>query len=55
MEIKDNVVSMIDYRIKLLQRESREREAARQALFMQQHSDDDIFDNDNEFEFNDED
>lgn len=55
METKDNVVSLFEYKRKKQRIKEAGLEQMRYVLFMQQHSDDDSFINDNEFEFSDSD
>jgi len=55
MEIKDNVISLFEYKINKQRIKDDEIENMRYALFMQQHVDDDTFTNENEFEFSDSD
>jgi len=52
MHIKDNVISFFEYKLNKKRIKGEEIENMREALFIQQHSDDDTFTNENEFEFN---
>lgn len=53
METKDNVINLNDYKRNRQKAKEDELEQTRYALFMQQHSDDDTFENHNEFTFTD--
>ena len=50
MEIKNNVVSLFEYKLSKQKIRDEEKESLRYALFIQQHSDDDTLDDINEFE-----
>lgn len=55
MDTKNNVISLFEYRQERQAQKDAELEGMRYALFKMQHSDDDSFENNSEFEFNDSD
>jgi len=50
MEIKDNIVSLFEYKLNKQRIREEEIDSLRYALFIQQHSDDDTLEDINEFE-----